>query len=68
MTEEEKKLEFCMPILAKRVGSIGHELLIPEQAKEYDFIPCERKCCHKPCWVAKEADQSSFQCDGIMDL
>jgi len=67
MTEEEKQLEFCMPILiTNRTGFIGNALLTPKQAKQYDFIPCQRNCVHKPCWIAKEVDQSYFECDGII--
>ncbi len=68
MTEEEKMLEFCIPILTKRHGSIGNALLTVEQAKEYDFILCQRNCIQKSCWIPAEVDQSSFECDGIMDL
>ena len=68
MTEEEKMLEFCMPILTKRVGSIGNALLTSEQAKEYNFILCERMCTYNHCWVPFEVDQSIFECDGIINL
>ena len=66
MAEQDKMLEFCMPILTKRIGAIGNALLTLEQAKAYDFIPCQRNCTHNPCWIAKESDQSSFECDGII--
>lgn len=68
MTEVKKMLEFCMPILTKRGGRIGNALLTPEQAKEYDFILCQRDCIHNRCWIPSEADQSTFECGFIMGL
>ena len=69
MDEEEKMLKFCMPILVtNRTGFIGNALLTPKQAKDHNFVLCQRLCIHNHCWVALESDQSSFECDGIIDL